>query len=201
MGPIFIVNTVNNKDGRLLGCFAGHYIAAHRAAVALAEQACRPRIPGLADIVISSAHPCDRDFWQGFKAFSYAYLGVRPGGYIIFAIAAPEGLAGDAPGHARVVREWAAREPEQILQALQAGEIEDRIAGSMCVAHARLCARASVICVSPGMDDAAIRSLGFVPARSLEQAVQWCFDRLGRRAQVGVIPYGGDTLVRLESHP
>lgn len=198
VGPIFIVNTVNGKDGRLLGCFAGHYIKAHRAAVALAERACRPRIPALADIVISSAHPCDRDFWQGFKAFSYAHLGLRPGGCIIYAIAAPEGLAGDAPGHAGVIREWAARKPEEIMQALAAGEIGDRIAGSMCVAHARLLARAPVVCVSPGLDEMDVRALGFRPAGSIEEALKWCYARLGGQARIGVIPYGGDTLVRLD---
>jgi len=197
VGPVFLVNTVLNHSGKLVKCFAGHYIQAHRAAVKLAEKLFRPNIPGLADVVIYNAFPCDRDFWQGFKPFYYANLGVKPGGTIVFAISAPEGVSGDAPEHTNTVLSWSTQDPQLTLEALEQGVIADRIAGSVCVAHARLLERAQVICVSDGMSAGEIRSLGFEPAASMQEAIEMATYRHGSQATFGVVPYGGITLVKL----
>ena len=199
LGPTFIVNTVLNHGGGLVGCFAGQYVEAHRAAVKIAEQLFRPAIPELADVVICNAFPCDIDFWQGFKPFYYAYLGVKQSGTIIFAISAPEGVSGDAPEHEDTVLEWSATDPQLTLDALADGRIADRIAGSVCVAHARLLERAEVICVSDGLSPAEIRQLGFRPATSMEQAIEMTLAKHGERATFGVIPYGGLTLVKKDN--
>lgn len=198
VGLLFTINTVINHEGRLVRCFAGHPVKAHREAVKLAEELFRPRIPDLADIVICNAYPCDRDFWQGFKPFYYSQFGVREGGTMILVISAPEGLSGDAPMHASTMKEWSTKEPDEILGALNRGEIKDRIAGSVCVAHSRLLKRAKVICVSDGMTEEDILALGFEPANSIEEGLERAFKQHGRSARVGIIPYAGETLVRVE---
>ena len=196
VGLDFIVNVVTDAQGRLAGCAAGHFVAAHRAAVAIAERVYRPAIPAAADIVVADAYPADRDFWQAFKPFVYAHLGLRPGGTLILCVYAREGLTGDAPEHEATLRTWSAAPVERTLAALDAGSIADRIAGAMCVAHGRLLKRAEVLCVSQGMDDDTVRALGFRPAASPAAALAEAFRRLGPAATVGVLPLAGETLVR-----
>jgi lactate racemase len=199
IGLEFIVNVVTDAHGRLVGCRAGNYLAAHRAAVRLAEQVYCPTIPALADIVLCNAHPADRDFWQGFKPFVYSQLGLRAGGVLILCLYAHEGLCGDAPEHAPTLLEWTTRPEAETLSALDAGLIPDRIAGALCVALARNRTRQTVFCVSHGIADAEITALGFIPASSVAGALARALEFLGAGATVGVMPYAGETLVALPS--
>jgi len=198
IGADFIVNTVQDVDGNFVGIYAGHFIAAHRRAVACAEAIFRPIIPARADIVVCNAYPADQDYWQGYKPFVYSQLAVKDGGTIILLIAAPEGVSGGAPIHRDVLLTWATKEPETILEALRADEIKDRNSGAICVAQARLLKRARVICVSSGMADEEIRGLGFSPAKSIDEAIHTALQIHGRSAKIGIIPYGGETIVRVK---
>jgi len=197
IGVDFIVNTVQDLEGNFVGVYAGHFIAAHREAVKCAEAIFRPRIPGRADIVICNAYPANRDYWQGYKPFVYSHLAVRDGGSIILVLDAPEGVSGGAPMHREILLTWSTKEPERILAALKAGEIKDRNSGAICVAQARLLKRAKVICVSSGMTDAEIRQLGFIPAKSIDEAIERSFRIHGEDARVGVIPCGGETIANV----
>ncbi len=197
IGVDFIINTVQDIDGNFVGIFAGHFIAAHRRAVSCAEAIFRPIIPAPADIVVCNAFPADQDYWQGYKPFVYSHLAVKDGGTIILLIAAPEGVSGGAPIHRDVLLTWATKEPEAILEALQRDEIKDRNSGAICVTQARLLKRARVICVSSGMAEEEIRDLGFSPAKSINEAIQTALQIHGRNATIGIIPYGGETIVRV----
>ena len=86
IGLHFIVNTVLDENQQMLGVFAGHFVKAHRAACAMAEQVLVIPIPKPADIVIVSAHPCHFDYWQGIKPYVFAHLAVREGGVLIFLL-------------------------------------------------------------------------------------------------------------------
>ena len=197
IGVDFIINTVQDLEGNFVGIYGGHFIAAHRAAVKCAEAIFRPIIPGRADVVICNAYPANLDYWQGYKPFVYSHLGVRDGGTIILMLDAPEGVSGGAPMHREVLLTWATKEPEAILAALKAGEITDRNSGAICLAQARLLKRANVICVSSGMTDGEIRNLGFIPAKSIDEALQRSFTIHGADARIGVIPCGGETIVNV----
>ena len=197
LGPIFIINTVQDIEGRLMGCFAGHYVAAHREAVKLAEQIFVVSIPEPADIVVCGSYPCDNDYWQGFKAFSYARQGVKEGGVMVYAIDGSGGLSGDAPYHTSTLMDWGYRETEDILSALEKGLVQDRIGAAMCVAHSRLRKGIRVISVSTGMSGSDQRALGFEPVPSLAEALLKAYRIMGDQAKVGVVPIGGETIVRV----
>lgn len=197
VGPLFTINSVVSHQGELIRCFAGHCVASHREATKLASLLFRPTVPQLADVVVCNAYPADRDFWQGFKPFYYSQFGVREGGTVILVIFAPEGLSGNAPSHVRTMRKWSTEPPDRILRALADGEIRDRVAGSVCVAHARLLRRVRVIGVSAGINAEDMLSIGFEPAASIDEALGKAMARHGRNAKLGVIPNGGETLVRV----
>lgn len=198
VGLDFIINTVQDFEGNFVGIYTGNFIRAHRTAIRCAEAIFRPEIPSRADIVICNAYPANLDYWQGYKPFVYSHLAVKDGGTIIFVIDAPEGVSGGAPKHEEIFSIWSTKDPETTLAALESGEIKDRNCGAICVAQARLLKRAKVICVSMGMSDDEIRNLGFIPAESIGEALELSFATHGRNAKVGVIPYGGETIVKVK---
>jgi hypothetical protein len=53
------------------------------------------------------------------------------------------------------------------------------------------------ICVTNHLSQEDIDALGFDSAPSVQAALEWAFDLMGRDAKVGVIPFGGETLVRV----
>lgn len=191
----FIINSVQDVHGNLVGIFAGDLISAHRSAVRCAEKIFRPLIPAPADIVVVNAHPADLDYWQGFKPFVFAQLAVKEGGAIVFYIEAREGVSGGAPIHRQILLDWATQEPEVIFTALESGEIEDRNCGGICVSQAKLLKRARVFCISPGMTDDEIEKLGFTPVRSIEEGIAAARSVVRKQPQIGVIPFGGETIV------
>jgi|SRR5690554_310692 len=197
VGLDFIINTVLDTQGRPVGLFAGDFDLAHREGVKLAEKVFRPTIPALADVVLCSAYPADRDYWQGFKPFGYAHFGVRYGGTIIFAIAAEEGLSGNAPTHDVTLRTWSTRTEEEIRRAVMENRVKDQIGVSVPWGQARLRGHAAeILCYSDGLNSEDIKALGFRETPDLQVALDNALQRYGPGATVGVIPYGGETVVQ-----
>lgn len=198
VGLDFIINTVQDLNENFVGIFAGHFISAHREAIKYAEKMFRPTIPERADIVIVNAYPANQDYWQGYKPYVYSLLAVKKGGIVIFVIDAPEGVSGGAPKHRNILLNWCNKEPEIILKNLDSGKIKDRSCGAICVSQARLLKRAKVFCISQGMTDQEIINLGFSPFCSIQSAIQKALLELGENAKIGVIPFGGETVVRVK---
>jgi nickel-dependent lactate racemase len=198
VGLEYIVNTVLDEEQNMLGVFAGHYIAAHRAACALAERTMVYPIPAQANIVIVSAQPSHLDYWQGIKPYTYAHLGVREGGVIVFMLDGTEGLCGDAPSHEETVRRYINWGFEAQKAAVERGEVADLVGLNVPMYHAMLRGRVrSTICVTNHLSQADLDLLGFDSAPTVQAALARAYERVGRDAKVGVIPFGGETLVRV----
>ncbi|MGI5899168.1 MAG: nickel-dependent lactate racemase [Christensenellales bacterium] len=196
VGLDFIVNTVLDERNRILGVFCGHYIKAHRAGADFAGQVFCPKVPARADIVIASANPAQIDFWQGCKPYIYALYGLKPGGTLIFVIRAEEGLCGNAISHEETIKRFCRLPLEDVLEALESGEIEDLIGADTPIFLAQLREHGRVIVVSEGMTRQDAWYLCFDYAESLSQAVAEALERHGSRATIGIIPYAGETIVR-----
>jgi nickel-dependent lactate racemase len=197
-GLDFIVNTVMDEDKHLLGVYAGQYIEAHRAACALAEQTMVVPIPAQADILIVSAQPCDVDYWQGIKAYAYAHRGVREGGVLIFLLDGSEGLCGDAPSHEETVRKYMLWPFEDQKAAVERGEVQDLVGLNVPMYHAMLRHRVQrTICVTNHLSQQDLDMLAFDSAPTVQAALERAYTLVGREATVGVIPFGGETLVRV----
>jgi len=196
IGLNFILNTVLDTKGRLIKAFTGDFLKAHREGVKFAESLYMLGIPGKADIVITSAYPADTDFWQGFKPFAYAHMGLKAGGTLIFYLDAPEGLSGDAPIHEETLRRWAKAPKEEIKTAIDQKETPDIIGIATCLGHTQLLPRATVYCISKGLEIEDKEALGFQHAESIKEALEKALAHHGDSATIGIIPYGGYTLVR-----
>lgn len=198
VGLDFIVNTVMDEDKRLLGVFAGHFIEAHRAACRMAEQVMVVPIPAQADVLIVSANPCHFDYWQGIKPYAYSHRAVREGGVIIFLLDGTEGLCGDAPTHEETVRKYLPWSFEEQKAAVERGEVRDLVGLNVPMYHAMVRHRVrSTILVTNHLSPDDVDALGFDSAPSVKEALVRAYAMLGRDAQVGVVPFGGETLVRV----
>ena len=198
IGLDFIVNTVMDEDKNLLGVFAGHFVEAHRKATELAEKVMVVPIPAQADVLIVSANPCHFDYWQGIKPYTYCHRAVREGGVIIFMLDGTEGLCGDAPSHEETVRKYLPWSFEDQKAAVERGEVEDLVGLNVPMYHATVRHRVKkTICVTNHLAQEDIDALEFDTAPSVQAALEEAYELLGRDAKVGVIPFGGETLVRV----
>jgi len=198
VGLDFIVNTVMDGNKNILGVFAGHFVEAHRAACEMAENVMVVPIPAQADILIVSATPCHFDYWQGIKPYTYAHRAVREGGVIIFLLDGAEGLCGDAPSHEETVRKYVLRSFEDQKAAVERGEVGDLAGLNVPMYHAMVRHRVkSTICVTNHLSRRDIEALGFDSAPGVQAALERAYGMVGRDARVGVIPFGGETLVRV----
>jgi nickel-dependent lactate racemase len=198
LGLDFILNTVLDEEQNILGAFAGHFVAAHRQAVALAEQALVAPVPRQADIVIVSAIPCHVDYWQGAKPYIFSHLAVREKGIIIFLLDGEEGLCGDAPSHEETVRRYLAASFEEQVAAVEQGLVRDIAGLNVPMYHAMVRHRVTkTICVTRHLSTGDIAALGFDQAPDVQAALCEAYRVMGPEASVGVIPFGGETLVRV----
>jgi nickel-dependent lactate racemase len=197
VGLDFIANTVMDENKNLLGVFAGHFVEAHRKATELAEKVMVIPIPAQADILIVSANPCHFDYWQGVKPYTYAHRAVREGGVIIFLLDGTEGLCGDAPSHDETVRKYLLWPFEEQKAAVERGEVTDLVGLNVPMYHATVRQRVKTICVTNHLSQADVDALGFDVAPSVQVALERAYGIVGRDARVGIIPFGGETLVRV----
>jgi nickel-dependent lactate racemase len=189
---------VLDEDKNMLGVFAGHFIEAHHRATEMAEKVMVIPIPAQADILIVSGNPCHFDYWQGVKPYVYSHRAVREGGVIIFMLDGTERLCGDAPSHEETVRKYLLWSFEDQKAAVKRGEVEDLVELNVPMYHATVRHRVEkTICVTNHLSQEDIDALGFGFAPSVQSALEEAYEILGRDAKVGIIPFGGETLVRV----
>lgn len=189
-GLRYIVNVVSDADGRLVGCFVGHPVAAHRAGCALSREVFLVRLPQRADIVLIDAYPADRDFWQSAKAAYAGTMAVREGGTLITVAPNPEGVADNHPNLMQI----GYRHQAEIVQMVQRGEIEDLVGAAILSDVAQIIDHADCIMVSPGVRPDEAERLGFRYANDCQEALEMASQRQGRHARVAVLHQGGHIL-------
>ena len=138
-----ILNTVLNRQGEVVGAFFGDTVEAFNEGVKLSKEVYAVEIPEEADIVISSSHPCDLEFWQAHKTQYPSDLAVKAGGTIIIVTPCYEGVAvthSDITGDHALFR----RSP---AQKVEAKEVHDEVAAALAIAWAQVKERESVYLV------------------------------------------------------
>ncbi len=193
VGLSFILNTVKNLDGEIVGLYGGDFVKAHRKGAAMAQQAFRVDIPERAEIVVASSSPCDIDYWQAEKGLISAYFAVKPGGIIIFAAPCTEGLSHNHPRF----REWLALPLSEALYRLRREDPEDvdadLVAAVLAICNARIREKARIFSVTEGLPSEDIRILGYEAFSSVDSAMKEALRRIPG-GRIGVLPKGGVSL-------
>jgi len=185
-----ILNTVLNRNGEVIEAFFGDVVEAFNEGVRLSQRVYATEIPEEADIVLSSSHPCDIEFWQAHKTLYPSDLAVKAGGIIIVVTPCPEGVA---MTH-RDILEVTHHDACSLREKVSCGQLQDEVAAALAIAWAQVKERESVYIVSDGIgaDDAA--RLGFAHYRTAQEALDAALRVKGARARVTVLTHAPDML-------
>jgi hypothetical protein len=193
VGLRYIVNVVTDRERRIVGCFVGDPIAAHRAGCRLSAEVNEVRLPQRADIVVADSHPADRDLWQSAKGFYAGDIGVRDGGTLIVVSPNPEGVADRHP----IVLGLGYRPFAEIAGLVNAGAVDDVVGAAVLADLAQIVDRVDCILVSPGIPCDQTARLGLRHAPTAQDALTMAFEKQGSAARVALLRYGGRILPRV----
>lgn len=187
----YIVNAVCDPEGRVVGIFAGSSVETHCAASELARDVFGVQVPSVADIVIVDSFPKDIELWQAAKALYSAEVMVRPGGVVILVSPCNEGVSKSHP----LILERGYKTESETLWDVESGTLTNKLVASHCLRVGRIIKdRATGILVSSGIKDSDARHLGFIPAPSVQDALDKAFDVVRKHATVSVLRHGGEAL-------
>ena len=192
-GPRYIVNVVTDRERRIVGCFVGDVVLAHRAGCRLSAEVNEARLPRRADIVLADTHPADRDLWQSAKGFYAGDIAVRDGGTLIVVSPNPDGVAERHP----IVLRLGYRPFPAIARLVESGTVDDVVGAAVLADLAQIVDRVDCILVSPGIRCDQAEQLGFRHAPTPQDALAMAFERQGAAAQIAVLRYGGRILPRI----
>ena len=190
IGMDTIVNTVLNRQGGVVGAFFGDTVEAFNEGVKLSKEVYAVEIPEEADIVISSSHPCDLEFWQAHKTQYPSDLAVKAGGTIIMVSPCYEGVA---VTHSDIL-EITHYSAETLRRKVAAKELHDEVAAALAIAWAQVKERESVFLVSHGIGPENTRKLGFTHFASVQAAFNAALAKHGNKARVTVLTHAPDML-------
>jgi nickel-dependent lactate racemase len=190
IGMDTILNTVLNRHGEVVGAFFGDLVAAFRAGVKKATEVYAIEMPEEADIVLSSSHPCDLEFWQAHKTQYPSDLAVKAGGIIIIVTPCEEGVA---QTHCDIL-DVTCHPSHRIRDMVSAGQLHDEVAAALAIAWAQVKEREEVFIVSHGISDTEAAKLGFTRFETAQSALDEALRRKGAEAKVAVLTHAPDML-------
>ena len=165
----YIVNVVLNAEKEVIYAVAGDAEAAHKAGTDFLSGLCQAKaIP--ADIVITTngGYPLDQNVYQAVKGMTAAEATVKQGGVIIMLARCNDGIGGDhfycqlaqEPDIDKTMALFLSRGKEQTVPDQWQTQV-----------FLRVLKKATVIFLSE-MDDATIREMHMLPAKTMEEALQ-----------------------------
>lgn len=193
VGMNTILNTVLNRHGQVVQAFFGDTVAAFRAGVSRSREVYDVPIPEEADIVLSSSHPCDIEFWQAHKTLYPSDLAVKAGGIVIVATPCREGIA---QTHCNML-EMTPYGSKRLREMIAARELEDEVGAALAIAWAQVKEREEVWMVSDGICPEEAQRLGFRYFGSVQEALDTALAQKGGNARVTVLTHAPDMLPRI----
>jgi nickel-dependent lactate racemase len=191
VGLRWIVNTIQDGSGRLIGVVSGDPFKAYREGARRSLEVYQSILPQEADIVIADSYPYDSELWLAAKGIYAAELAVRQGGVTILITLCQEGVS---PSHPEVL-ELGYQTFEEVDQKVLQGRIKKLTVAAHLVHVGRVIKeRAKGIMVSKGISKEETERLGFLHAKTPKEALEIAFSLLGREAKVAILQRGGEIL-------
>lgn len=186
--PSFLLNVVLNENKQFLKVFAGDYIEAHLECCKFVNKVYGVPVEQEADLVIASCggYPKDINVYQLQKTMDNAWCAVREGGIIIILGECSEGSG--SVTYEETMKKY--RTPEQVETAIRA---DFQIGAHKAYAVTRLMKKAEFILVS-SMEPELAKLLLFTPAKSIEEALELAYKKLGTQPSITIMPMGSLTV-------
>ena len=186
--PTFLLNVVLNGEKEFTGVFAGDYILAHKEACAFVDKQNGVVIEEEAPIVIATCggFPKDINIYQSQKTMDNAVKAVQEGGCVILLAECREG-SGSAVFDETV-------NTYDSIQAIEDSVRKDfQIGRHKAYAVTRLMKKAEFMVLSK-MEDEVARKAFFTPVHSVEEALALAEEKLGKDANIILMPHGSYTV-------
>ena len=184
----FILNVVLDENKNIIKAVAGHHVLAHREGCRFLDGLYKIKIPGKADIVITTpgGFPKDINLYQAQKALDNAKHAVRDGGIIILLASCTEGYGEE------VFERWI-KEASSVDDLVTKIKANFELGGHKAAAIALVEKKSRVFIVSD-MEHEMSEKLYMEPFDSMEEALNKAFEVMGPDASVLLMPHGGSTL-------
>jgi nickel-dependent lactate racemase len=190
-GLKYLVDVIQDDDGRIVGAVAGDPVEAHEKGCELSRDIYWVEVPEPADICITDSFPADVDLWQAAKGIYAMEFVLKEDGVVILVTPAPEGVA---QGHPKVEEVGFQPQP-RIEEEVHAGRLPKSAGAAMLVYAGRVVAdKGRGILVSPGIGPDMAKPLHLAFADSAKEALQMAFDIKGKSASVLAFNHGGEIL-------
>jgi nickel-dependent lactate racemase len=189
-----IVNVIPSINQGIGGIVVGDFIKAHREGAKICQKLLGVKIPPQ-EIVIIASHPYNTELWQAAKGIYASELIIKRGGVVILVTTCPEGIA---PQHPEVEK-FGYRSLKETLQLIEQKQINDKTAAAHIVHVGRVIKEwGKGILVCPNISPQKARTLGFIPANSVNEALEKSYLIKPHHPGVGIIKSGGKILPILE---
>jgi nickel-dependent lactate racemase len=189
-GLEFIVNTILDREGRVVRIVAGHMIDAHREGVKWGNKVFGANFVEETDITISSTFPVDFDLFQADKGLFSAAISTKRGGEIILLSPCYEGIS---PTHPEAVDLAHLSDAELMHLAKDPHSTHDPLSIAEVLYFNTAKSGYKVTLVSDGIPDTIAEKLGFNPLK-LSELQEYLDRRLKEGLTVGVIHNSAETL-------
>jgi len=167
-GLDFIINVVPDGLGNPVGVFAGEPKSTFYEAAKFSKEYFAVKSPK-SKIVITDSFPADLELWQAAKGVYSGDLVLDKGGALILVTPCPEGV-GVEFGH--LVQKYGYKGYEDVKELVESGELENLIVAAHLVHVGRVIKDKGVgIILSPGIAPEIAKTIGFIPARDLKEAL------------------------------
>lgn len=193
-GLKYIVNVVYDTKLKIVGCFSGDIVEAHRQGCLKAREVYAVHLPTRCDILIIDSHPADRDFWQSAKGPYAGTMAVKQGGTMICVAPNPEGVA---TNHENVLK-IGYRPTSELVSMVQAGKVDDLVGVAILADVCQIVDKTDCIMVSPGIKPDEAKKIGFRSAKTAQEALKMGLEKQGADASIAVIRFGGHVLPVIE---
>lgn len=187
----FIINTILDREGKVVRIVAGHIITAHREGVKWGKRVFGAPFTEKTDITISSTFPVDYDLFQADKGIFSAMVSTKQGGEIILLSPCYEGVS---PTHMEVI-ELAQFSDDELFQKAGAPDSKH---DPLSIAEALYLSSATqgykITLVSDGIPDEIARQLKLNPVK-VSQLQEYLDSRLKEGDMtIGIIHNSAETI-------
>jgi lactate racemase len=189
-GLEFIINTVLDRDGRVVRIVAGNMIDAHREGVKWGKHVFGAPFTEKTDITISSTFPVDLDLFQADKGLFSAAISTKKGGEIILLSPCYEGVSPTHPESVKLAHLTdnelfqIAKDPEARYDPLSIAEVLYFNTAKQGF---------KVTLVSDGISDEIAKRFNFNPIK-VSQLQEYLDSRLKDGLTIGIIHNSAETL-------
>ncbi|MBQ3224380.1 MAG: nickel-dependent lactate racemase [Oscillospiraceae bacterium] len=196
IGLDFIINVVLNSKFEIADVVSGHYIKAQREGVQRGKRVIGYQVKEKADIMITSSHPADQDFWQSPKAMfaaEPAFMSDK-GGTLVLVSPNYEGM-GPHPGYAECMGDD--NGDERVNACIRGEKFEiDPLSIAVGNGMAKLRRRRRLITVGDGVTPEEMKISGTEHAyiKDLQKVIDKLIEE-NPNCRIGAVSNGAETLL------